>query len=239
MLTNAAVMDIICLFNSMPSPPEDLVSWRSHRDVEAFEREYLELEHEWETVKIERAGDLGVLILRHRPIVQVFTRMWTRMSAVDGFVTAPVHNLIDRVWRYYRAIDCTRFHDAHDAVKAKGAVAGCIVFSDVTHLSFNRRQLVHPMLLALVNTPEEARWLEGRAEMVAPLPPLPSDQTSEGKNTVFQEVERIVLGSLMALSTLDRCGTHLLATPSWIPPQPVCFTLVPRTPARLCVYSQT
>ncbi|CAI5476788.1 unnamed protein product [Closterium sp. Yama58-4] len=56
---------------------------------------------------------------------------------------------------------------------------------------------------------EEARWLDGGVEMVALFPTLPSALTSEQKTAAMHEMLGIVLGPLMALSSVASGGIRV------------------------------
>ncbi|CAI5962733.1 unnamed protein product, partial [Closterium sp. NIES-64] len=86
-LPNEAITDIIQLFKARNPSDDDLEMWETYRDLEKWEEEVLEAHEHREEVEIVLEGDLGVLTLRHRPIVEVFVALWERMSGVDGFAT--------------------------------------------------------------------------------------------------------------------------------------------------------
>ncbi|CAI5486309.1 unnamed protein product, partial [Closterium sp. Naga37s-1] len=86
-LPNEAITDIIQLFKARNPSDDDLETWETYRDLEKWEEEVLEAHEHWEEVEIVLEGDLGVLTLRHRPIVEVFVALWETMSGVDGFAT--------------------------------------------------------------------------------------------------------------------------------------------------------
>ncbi|CAI5941673.1 unnamed protein product [Closterium sp. NIES-64] len=75
-----------------------------------------------------------------------------------------------------------------EALQGAGIVAAVILFSDATHLTFNGRQLAHPLMFSLDNIPEASRWLEGGVEMVALFPPLPAALTPEQKTELMHEM---------------------------------------------------
>ncbi|CAI6012584.1 unnamed protein product [Closterium sp. NIES-65] len=87
--------------------------------------------------------------------------------------------------------------------RGAGIVAAVILFSDATHLTFNGRQLAHPLMFSLDNIPEASRWLEGGVEMVALFPPLPAALTPEQKTELMHEMLRLVLGPLMRASSVE------------------------------------
>ncbi|CAI5529975.1 unnamed protein product [Closterium sp. Naga37s-1] len=93
----------------------------------------------------------------------------------------------------------------------------CVSFaaqSDATHLTFNGRQLAHPMMFSLDNIPEASRWLEGGVEMVALFPPLPAALTPEQKTELMHEMLRLVLGPLMRASSVEsQCEAVMAVTP--------------------------
>ncbi|CAI5974098.1 unnamed protein product [Closterium sp. NIES-64] len=78
-----------------------------------------------------------------------------------------------------------------EALQGAGIVAAVILFSDATHLTFNGRQLAHPLMFSLDNIPEASRWLEGGVEMVALFPPLPAALTPEQKTELMHEMLRL------------------------------------------------
>ncbi|CAI5980171.1 unnamed protein product [Closterium sp. NIES-64] len=104
-----------------------------------------------------------------------------------------------------------------NALKGMAIVAGILLFSDSTHLTFNGRQFAHPLLMSLINIPEVFRWLVGGSEIIALFPSLPSDMSAEQKTAVMQTMLRIVLGPIMDVSTLKRrCKVIVSETPGGI-----------------------
>ncbi|CAI5524992.1 unnamed protein product [Closterium sp. Naga37s-1] len=76
-------------------------------------------------------------------------------------------------------------------------VLGVISYSDSTYASGNRRLQAWPMLMGLVNVPEELRWREPGHALVGVLPFPPEWASATEKTRVYQEAYRIVMGPLM------------------------------------------
>ncbi|CAI5973396.1 unnamed protein product [Closterium sp. NIES-64] len=76
-------------------------------------------------------------------------------------------------------------------------VLGVISYSDSTYASGNGRLQAWPMLMGLVNVPEELRWREPGHALVGVLPFPPEWASATKKTRVYQEVYRIVMGPLM------------------------------------------
>ncbi|CAI5487976.1 unnamed protein product [Closterium sp. Naga37s-1] len=76
-------------------------------------------------------------------------------------------------------------------------VLGVISYSDSTYASGNGRLQAWPMLMGLVNVPEELRWREPGHALVGVLPFPPEWASATEKTRVYQEVYRIVMGPLM------------------------------------------
>ncbi|CAI5996480.1 unnamed protein product [Closterium sp. NIES-64] len=76
-------------------------------------------------------------------------------------------------------------------------VLGVISYSDSTYASGNGRLQAWPMLMGLVNVPEELRWREPGHALVGVLPFPPEWASATEKTRVYQEAYRIVMGPLM------------------------------------------
>ncbi|CAI5470300.1 unnamed protein product [Closterium sp. Yama58-4] len=212
---NTAITVIIRLFKSMKWAASDLHFWESFRDLEEFEREFAPGDEAWEAVDLELAGDFGTITFRYRPIIRVrhavLLKIWARMSGVDGFATRPIITRgEDKVRRYTSPVDTNWFHQATEELKGKAIVAGILLFSDSTHLTFNGRQFAHPLRMTLINIPEAFRWLLGGSETIALFPALPSDMSAEQKTAVVQQMLKIVLGPIMEVSTAESGGVQVM-----------------------------
>ncbi|CAI5971425.1 unnamed protein product [Closterium sp. NIES-64] len=76
-------------------------------------------------------------------------------------------------------------------------VLGVISYSDSTYASGNGRLQAWPMLMGLVNVPEELRWREPGHALMGVLPFPPEWASATEKTRVYQEAYRIVMGPLM------------------------------------------
>ncbi|CAI5945811.1 unnamed protein product [Closterium sp. NIES-64] len=76
-------------------------------------------------------------------------------------------------------------------------VLGVISYSDSTYASGNGRLQAWPMLMGLVNVPEELRWREPGHALVGVLPFPPEWASATEKTRVYQEAYRILMGPLM------------------------------------------
>ncbi|CAI5973399.1 unnamed protein product [Closterium sp. NIES-64] len=76
-------------------------------------------------------------------------------------------------------------------------VLGVISYSDSTYASGNGRLQAWPMLLGLVNVPEELRGREPGHALVGVLPFPPEWASATEKTRVYQKAYRIVMGPLM------------------------------------------
>ncbi|CAI5507932.1 unnamed protein product [Closterium sp. Naga37s-1] len=82
-------------------------------------------------------------------------------------------------------------------------VLGVISYSDSTYASGNGRLQAWPMLMGLVNVPEELRWREPGHALVGVLPFPPEWASATEKTRVYQEAYRIVMGPLMPPSNVQ------------------------------------
>ncbi|CAI5469981.1 unnamed protein product [Closterium sp. Yama58-4] len=212
-LPNKAITDIIQLFKARNWSPNDLDTWETHRDLEQWEDEVLEAHEHWEETEIVLDGDLGVLTLRHRPIVDVFLSLWERMSGVEGFATEWKEEKVDGVTVYRNASGCKWFKEATGAMDGQGIVACVILFSDVTHLSFNGRRTAHPLQFTLLNIPEALRWTLGATELIAIFPPMPAELSAEQKAEVMQAMLRQCLLRSGGLTVRNAEGVEMTVHP--------------------------
>ncbi|CAI5476576.1 unnamed protein product [Closterium sp. Yama58-4] len=113
---------------------------------------------------------------------------------------------VDGVTVHRNASGCKWFKEATGAMDGQGIVAGVILFSDVTHLSFNGRRTTHPLQFTLLNIPEALRWTLGATELIAIFPPMPAELSAEQKAEVMQAMLRVVVGPLMAFASRDSGG---------------------------------
>ncbi|CAI5466712.1 unnamed protein product [Closterium sp. Yama58-4] len=184
-LSRREVNRLLNIFRNPQFSLKELRKWRSYADVKRWGKERAPPDMvPWKTEHIVVHGPRGMsqkLLLHFRD------------------TELPQEKYNEKGKRVFEGPETgTWMHEAQKEIKDdKALILGVIVYSDSTQASRNGRRNAWPVLISLINIPEELRWFEPGHTLAAVLPFCPEWASPTEKARVFQEALKIILGPLM------------------------------------------
>ncbi|CAI5479673.1 unnamed protein product [Closterium sp. Yama58-4] len=202
-LSRREVNRLLNIFRNPQFSLKELRKWRSYADVKRWGKERAPPDMvPWKTEHIVVHGPRGMsqkLLLHFRDTELLVKKLVRIFSRRKGFVWKPQEKYNEKGKRVFEGPETgTWMHEAQKEIKDdKALILGVIVYSDSTQASRNGRRNAWPVLISLINIPEELRWFELGHTLAAVLPFCPEWASPTEKARVFQEALKIILGPLM------------------------------------------
>ncbi|CAI5469837.1 unnamed protein product [Closterium sp. Yama58-4] len=202
-LSRREVNRLLNIFRNPQFSLKELRKWRSYADVKRWGKERAPPDMvPWKTEHIVVHGPRGMsqkLLLHFRDTELLVKKLVRIFSRRKGFVWKPQEKYNEKGKRVFEGPETgTWMHEAQKEIKDdKALILGVIVYSDSTQASRNGRRNAWPVLISLINIPEELRWFEPGHTLAAVLPFCPEWASPTEKARVFQEALKIILGPLM------------------------------------------
>ncbi|CAI5482006.1 unnamed protein product [Closterium sp. Yama58-4] len=202
-LSRREVNLLLNIFRNPQFSLKELRKWRSYADVKRWGKERAPPDMvPWKTEHIVVHGPRGMsqkLLLHFRDTELLVKKLVRIFSRRKGFVWKPQEKYNEKGKRVFEGPETgTWMHEAQKEIKDdKALILGVIVYSDSTQASRNGRRNAWPVLISLINIPEELRWFELGHTLATVLPFCPEWASPTEKARVFQEALKIILGPLM------------------------------------------
>ncbi|CAI5468291.1 unnamed protein product [Closterium sp. Yama58-4] len=202
-LSRREVNRLLNIFRNPQFSLKELRKWRNYADVKRWGKERAPRDMvPWKTEHIVVHGPRGMsqkLLLHFRDTELLVKKLVRIFSRRKGFVWKPQEKYNEKGKRVFEGPETgTWVHEAQKEIKDdKALILGVIVYSDSTQASRNGRRNAWPVLISLINMPEELRWFEPGHTLAAVLPFCPEWASPTEKARVFQEALKIILGPLM------------------------------------------